>query len=170
MASLMKSLQAFVAGLARNETPAKPYEEDDHRLAAAALLFHAIAIDGVVEESERETLKDVLKKRFSLSDAETETLIKEARQRDLESVDLHSFTSVLNRTLDDDGRRRIIEMLWETVYADGTVHEFEDNMVWRVAELLGVSTRDRMLLKKKVSSGLNAGEPDAGSSDKEGDA
>jgi len=38
------------------------------------------------------------------------------------------------------------------VLADGVVHEFEANLVWRAAELLGVSTRDRVLLRKAVEA------------------
>jgi uncharacterized tellurite resistance protein B-like protein len=37
------------------------------------------------------------------------------------------------------------------VFADGVVNELEDNMVWRTAELLGVSSRDRMILRKRVA-------------------
>jgi hypothetical protein len=36
------------------------------------------------------------------------------------------------------------------------VHEFEENVVWRVAELLGVSTRDRVLLRREVRESLDA--------------
>ena len=47
-------------------------------------------------------------------------------------------------------RERIVEMMWQLVYADGSVHEFEDNVVWRVAELLGVSSQVRIRLKQAV--------------------
>jgi len=57
----------------------------------------------------------------------------------------------LKRTADETERLAIVEMMWEIVYADGHVHEFEDNTIWRVAELLGVSTRDRMTLRHKVA-------------------
>ncbi|WP_428688058.1 TerB family tellurite resistance protein, partial [Roseibium sp.] len=70
---------------------------------------------------------------------------------DEEAVDLYGFTSVLKRTTDEAERLAIVEMMWEIVYADGHVHEFEDNTIWRVAELLGVSTRDRMSLRHKVA-------------------
>jgi uncharacterized tellurite resistance protein B-like protein len=53
--------------------------------------------------------------------------------------------------LDQNGRKRIVEMLWEVVMADGIVHPFESNLVWRAAELLGVSTRDRVILKQEVA-------------------
>jgi len=42
--------------------------------------------------------------------------------------------------------------LWEVVLADGIVDEFETNLVWRVAELIGVSTRDRVTLRKMVEA------------------
>jgi uncharacterized tellurite resistance protein B-like protein len=43
-------------------------------------------------------------------------------------------------------------MMWELVYADGQVSEFEDNVVWRAADLLGVSSRDRIDLKRRVAA------------------
>ena len=49
-------------------------------------------------------------------------------------------------------------MMWEIVYADGHVHEFEDNTIWRVAELLGVSSRDRMVLRHKVAKSAPEGD------------
>jgi uncharacterized tellurite resistance protein B-like protein len=89
---------------------------------------------------------------------EARRLIREAIVRDHGAVDLHRFTSVLCAQLDQDGRKQIIEMLWEIAMADCVVHEFESNLVWRVAELLGVSARDRELLRKTVASrrGLEA--------------
>jgi len=42
-------------------------------------------------------------------------------------------------------------MMWELVYADGNVTEFEDNVVWRAADLLGISSRDRLELKHRVA-------------------
>ena len=42
-------------------------------------------------------------------------------------------------------------MMWEIVYADGRVTEFEDNLIWRVADLLGVSSRERIALRQRVA-------------------
>ena len=42
-------------------------------------------------------------------------------------------------------------MMWDVVFADGVVSEFEENVVWRIAELLGVSNRDRIMLRQKVA-------------------
>jgi uncharacterized tellurite resistance protein B-like protein len=56
------------------------------------------------------------------------------------------------RTLDEAGRLRVVEMLWEMVYADGNVTEFEQNVMWRVADLLAVSSRDRIALRERVAA------------------
>ena len=126
--------------------------EEELRLAAAALLVNATAIDGEVAPEERRKLETLLQTHFQLGDEESRRLIREAEVREQEAVDLYRFTSVLCAELDQDGRKQIIEMLWEIAMADGVVHEFESNLVWRVAELLGVSARDRVLLKKTVAS------------------
>jgi uncharacterized tellurite resistance protein B-like protein len=101
---------------------------------------------------ERRKLKALLQERFDLGGDEIRPLLEEADAREHESVDLYRFTSVLCRELDQDGRKRIVEMLWEVVMADGVLHEFETNLVWRTAELLGVSTRDRVTLRQAVAA------------------
>lgn len=140
-----------IFGAARPEEEPE-FDPGDHRVAAAALAVHAIAIDGVIDDTEKATLRSVLQAHFSLSAEETEALIEEARRRDLEAVDLYAFTSVLKRRLDDEGRLAVVEMLWRVIHADGGIHEFEDNLVWRVAELLGVSSRERIRLRRSVGS------------------
>ena len=43
-------------------------------------------------------------------------------------------------------------MMWDIAYADGRVSEFEENVVWRVAELLGISSRERIALRQEVAA------------------
>lgn len=149
MLDAIKSFFAELDGSASDE----PFEETDQRLAAAALLYHVIAIDGAVSAEERRKLCEVLTRHYQLDDDEVAELMAAAEAADHEAVDLYGFTSVLKRRLDADGRKGVIRMMWEMVYADGSMNEFEDNVVWRVAELLGVSSRDRMELKRSVRGG-----------------
>ena len=120
------------------------------KVAAAALLVHATIVDGEVSRSETEVLRDVLERRFKLDHGQAGRLIKQAVEKEKDSVDLYGFTSVLTRNLDRKGRLQVVEMLWEIVMADGIIHEFEANLVWRAAELLGVTSRDRIRLRKSV--------------------
>lgn len=148
---MLSAFKRFIREVTLGDSGKLKFAEDDKRLAAAALLFHLVDIDGVVDESESRKLREILMEHFQLSDAETTELIKTAKQRDSEAVDLYGFTSVLKRTMDETERLAVVEMMWQIVYADGHVHEFEDNTIWRVAELLGISTRDRMTLRHKVA-------------------
>jgi len=97
----------------------------------------------------------VLQGPFNLDDVATEELIEAAIAADRDAVDFYHFTSLINRTLDDDGRRRIVEMMWEMVYLDGRASEFEDNVMWRVSDLLNIPARDRIELRRRVA-GENA--------------
>lgn len=123
---------------------------DQVKTATAALLFHAIAIDGVADEKERERIHALLRGHFQMSDDEVAELLLDAEKHEQEAVDLYRFTSVLRDRLSLDEKRMIIEMMWRLVYADGELAALEDNLIWRTAELLAVPTRDRMELKKLV--------------------
>jgi len=148
---MLDSLRNFISDLTGgNKHPAR-FEENDYRLAAAALLVHACTIDGKMTDAEREKLSAVLKSRFKLDDNATEELIDVGTQAEHESVDLYHFTSLINRSLDEDGRIGIVEMMWEIVFADGRVNEFEDNLMWRCADLLGVSSRERIAARRRVA-------------------
>lgn len=123
----------------------------DPRVAAAALLYHVAAADGTVTDAELDRLKSSIAAEFALEAAEAADVMRAGREADLDAVDLYRFTTVLMSRLDAERRVHFIERLWEVTYADGKVHELEDNTVWRIAELLGVSGRDRMLMKKRVT-------------------
>jgi uncharacterized tellurite resistance protein B-like protein len=78
-------------------------------------------------------------------------LVAEATAAEQEAIDLYKFTAQLNRSLDETGRARIVEMMWQIAYADGGVTEFEDNLIWRAADLLGVSRDERIALRERVA-------------------
>lgn len=147
---MFRALSDFIADITGGNREAHLFEDNDYRLAAAALLVHVMSIDGAVTEVERQIVKTILADRFSLSAEDTETLVDLAIARDAEAVDLYAFTSVLNRALDEEGRLRIVEMMFEVAYADGGLTEFEDNLVWRAAELLNIGSRDRVRIKREV--------------------
>lgn len=154
---MFNSIRDWIDRLSRAGEGREVYAGSDPRLSVAAILVHIVAVDGVVKEAEKRRLRDCLKGHYKLSDSETEALIEEATQRDEQAVDLYSFTSVLKRELDDEGRREVVELMWEMVFADGDVNEFEDIVVWRVAELIGVSTRERMVIRKRIEDKRTAG-------------
>ena len=147
---MFESFKSFITEFVDGEKHPDQFAEDDYRLAAAAMLVHTAAIDGEMSQSERDKLHAVIKQRFALDDATTDELITKATAAEHEAVDLYHFTHQLNRALDDDGRAKIVEMMWEIVYADGQRDELEDNLIWRAADLLGVSANERIALRHRV--------------------
>jgi uncharacterized tellurite resistance protein B-like protein len=149
---MLERLRKFLSEVAEGGKHPAHFDHNDYRLAAAALLVHTAEIDGNMSAAERQKLHAVIQRLFALSEAETDTLISEATEGEHEAIDLYHFTTVINRSLDENARLRIIEMMWEIVYADGRVSEFESNLIWRAADLLGISSRDRIELGRRVAS------------------
>lgn len=134
------------------ERGGKTFGKDDPRLAVAALMFHIIDADGDRHEKERKRIAETLSEAYQLQDGELSALLAAAEAADQEAIDLYSFTSVIKRHLDERERIHFIELMWEIAYADGEVGEMEDNVMWRVAELIGVSSRERLTLKHAVAA------------------
>jgi len=153
---MLTALKNFINELTGEAERPKPFEAADYQLAAAALLVHIASIDGEFDDNERARIQQLVEARFGQSPEAARELIQAAWESEREAVDLYRFTSVLKRRLDEDGRRQVVGMLWDMAHADGEVHEFEENVVWRVAELLGVSTRDRVELRREVRDSLAA--------------
>jgi uncharacterized tellurite resistance protein B-like protein len=155
---MFQAFKDFVSELTGGHKDPSRFEEGDYRLAAAALLVHVGTIDGGLSDVERAKLNTIVKRCFALDDAAAEALIVQATAAEQEAIDLYHFTRLLNRSLDEEGRIRMVEMMWQVVYADHQVTEFEDNLIWRAADLLGVSQQERIALRERVAGG-QADEP-----------
>ncbi|MCF4099947.1 TerB family tellurite resistance protein [Maritalea mediterranea] len=121
----------------------------DPKMCVAALLVHLSAVDGESSDEEKAAIKDTLQSYYGLSPQEVKSLLDLAIEQSNDAVDLYAFTSVLNQ-LEVEEKHAIINMMWQIVFVDQHNHELEDNMVWRVAELIGVSARERTLLRAEV--------------------
>jgi uncharacterized tellurite resistance protein B-like protein len=146
---MLDALRRFLTDLSDAPGPA-PTDEEAVRVAVAALLTHLVLADGVVEDEERAMLEQTLAAQFDLDPHAARTLVEAGREREKEAVDFYAFTSLLKRSLDAAGRREVVRMMWEVVYADGAAGELEDNIVWRIAELLAVPNRERLEIRHAV--------------------
>jgi uncharacterized tellurite resistance protein B-like protein len=154
---MLDGLRQFIANVvAPSGHPDRALDDTGYRLAATALLIHVISLDGEPSQIEKRKLHSLIESRLGLDPGTADELIASATLVEGEAVDLYHFTSVIMREVDEAGRLRIVEMMWELVYADGQVSEFEDNVVWRAADLLGVSSRDRIELKHRVAGRQSA--------------
>ena len=126
----------------------------DARQAVAALLIHASRIDGEIDPAELAARDRLLKQKFDLAEAEIASLVMEAEGAEDAAADLHRFTQAIKDTYEREHRGHIVEMLWEIVLADGVIDEHEAHLVWRVAGLLGFTTRENVDFRRAVQSRL----------------
>src|ERR1700736_1562251 len=118
---MLDSLKQFLIDLSGGTKQQSHFCDNDYRLAAAALLIHICTVDGEMSAAERATLHAPLQHPFALDDVINGGLIDAAVTADRDAIDLYHFTSLLNRSLDEEGRSRMVEMMWQMIYADGRV-------------------------------------------------
>ncbi len=138
------------------EAPAAPLVEDRVRLAAAGLLAKVALSDGTVAAVERARMETVLADRFDLTAEEAAALVEESETTAAQALDLFQFTKLIVAHVEPENRVRIIEMLWEVVYADGVLDDHEGQVMRRLAGLLFVPDRDSGAARKRVMARLQA--------------
>lgn len=130
-------------------------EIDELHLAAASLLVEAACHDMHFDEAERTKIETLVQARFGLSAEESATLI-EAAEREVDgAVQLLHFTRAIKDRFSHEERVEMVEMLWEVVYADGVLHDYEANLMRRIGGLLYVTDQERGAARKRVLARLN---------------
>lgn len=119
--------------------PDSRFDDDDCQVAAAVLLLHVAAVDGAITPSEQDRLARLLIQRFGLGAESVGALIEAAQRRDHETADIIAVAERLRRRLDAPERQRLLAMMWAMARADGHLHEFEENLLWRAAIWLDVA-------------------------------
>lgn len=132
-----------------DDRPKQPVEDELH-LAAAVLLVEAARLDGTFEASERAKIRALLIDHFGLSGDEAETLLGAAEAAQSERHQLLPYTRTIKQQFSEDDRIRLMEMLWEVVYADDELHDHEASLLRRIGGLIYVTDRERGAAKRRV--------------------
>ena len=127
---------------------------DELRTAAAALLVEVAYVDESFSPAEQTAIRELLERRFDLSPAAAGELLATARGAAERSAQLFGFARTINERLSSGQRVELIEMLWEVAYADGVLDPEEDLLIRRIAGLIAVSDRDRVLARQRVVARL----------------
>jgi len=116
-------------------------EDMEHalRVATAVLLVEIARADFVVEPAERQRLRQLLEQEFQLTEIELEALLEEAEADADRLVSIQHITRLLNEHYDHAMKRRVVEMMWHLVYADGEKSHYEEHLIRQVADLLYLS-------------------------------
>ncbi|MGH9456697.1 MAG: TerB family tellurite resistance protein [Thermoanaerobaculia bacterium] len=123
--------------------PPSPEErERDHqhriRLATAAVLLETAYADSSFSLAEQQNIVGYLRDRFELSEDDARELIESAEEHRSDAVDHFAVTNVLRRNIPLDERIEIVKEMWRLVYHDGHLHQYENYLVRKLADLLGL--------------------------------
>lgn len=125
--------------------------EQSKLLAAVALMVEIIAVDDEQHDTEKAMLRHILSSRFNTSEHHAEQLIEQAEQAHEDSTDFFRFTSEINREFSAREKIDLIESLWQLAWADEHIHELEQHVIRRLANLLHVSHKDFIATKLRVT-------------------
>ncbi|MCP3687790.1 MAG: TerB family tellurite resistance protein [Gammaproteobacteria bacterium] len=106
------------------------------QVSTATLLLEVVRADFEVQESEIEKLHELLKQQFLLNTEELTQIVAEAQDKADHLVSLQHITRQLNQQFSEAEKLRVIEMMWEIVFADGNLDHYEEHLIRQVAELL----------------------------------
>ena len=132
---MIKRLKNLFRGMTGDEAPGT---EHDIATAVAALMVEVMLMDGRLDEAEQGVIASLLKRRFSMDDAAIDALIRQATTEADKAHDLFQFTSRIIKAYPINQRSAIIRELWQVAMADGHADAYEEQLIRRIAELIGV--------------------------------
>lgn len=150
--SFASRLVELVTGISRSSPVNEALEaaETDERLAAAALLVHVARADGNLAEAERDRLLHLLRSRFGVTPEQCERFFERADEIDLAIDDVASLVEMMGHDVEPAERRRLLGMAYAIASADGLLHEFEDDLIWRIGRLFGFDDAEIALIRSEA--------------------
>jgi uncharacterized tellurite resistance protein B-like protein len=134
-------------------------QDADHenalRLATAALLVEMGRADHYGDGDDAALIIELLRENFVMESEDVGALYEFATEKADQVVSLHELTSLLHRSLNDEERGRLLEMMWRVAYADKRLDPLEDSLVRKVADLLYVRNTSLMKIRDRVLSNID---------------
>ena len=132
-------------------------QEDDNNDIdiLAGLLIEAANTDGNVSQDEINNISSSLINVFKESPKDVERALFKALDDKDNSRSLYFYTSKLNKSFSHEKKILLIEVLWEVILSDNEIHDFESNLLRRLAGLLYVSDIECGNAKKRATYKVN---------------
>jgi uncharacterized tellurite resistance protein B-like protein len=108
-----------------------------------ALLIELAQSDRHLEPAELATIERIVSERFGLEPPTTARLIAAARRELDAALEDWVFATAVREGFDAKERVEIVEMLWEVVYADGSLARLEASLMRRLSAQLEIGETER---------------------------
>ena len=133
-----------------NQNSTEEKDESKHLGLLSGLMIEAAYTDGQISDSELGKIKLSLINIFEEDPNKVNVALDEAINNKDNSKSLYHYTSYINKNFTDDKKLLLIEAMWEIVLSDGKVHDYESNLIRRLAGLLYISDINSGNARKKA--------------------
>ena len=112
--------------------------EDPLRLATAAVLLEIAHADGQFTPAEDGDVVGFLESAFQLDEPAVRELIATADDMRQHTIDHFALTNYIRRNATLDERVEVVKTMWRVAYSDGRLTDYENYLVRKLADLLGI--------------------------------
>lgn len=141
----------FKSNISIDEKKPKKDKSRNIQVATCALLIEMAGIDDEFDQAEKGRIIEIIKRNYNLTDQEIDRLMDLARQELDSRIDLWNFTNLINQNYTIQQKKKVIETIWEVVYADGRLSAHEDYLVHKLYKMLGLTHKQLIEAKMKVA-------------------
>ena len=131
-------LQSLKNIFASEKSPNSDHENNEIDILSG-LMIEAANTDGEITQEELNKISHSLINIFKEDPKVVEISLTKAFENKDNSKSLYYYTSKLNKSYSNENKIKLIEVLWEIILADNEIHDFETNLIRRLAGLLYIS-------------------------------
>jgi len=125
--------------------------KNEEIISASAMLLSIAKADDNLDNEEIESIKDIIKDFFQLTDNdEIEKLINISKNELSKSTDIFEFGRTLNSNWSYEDKVDFICCTFEVGYSDGELHYFEEHIIKKIATILNVNHQDLIQSKSDM--------------------
>ena len=147
---MLDTIRRFFEERLNQEEDDAPAGTDPVALATAALMIEVMRADDGADPEASTRVLAALEETFGLPHDEIAELIGLAEQELASATDLYQFTRLISRHWGQPGRIALIRNMWRVAWADGSIHEYEEQLIRRIAGLLYVRHSDFIATKREA--------------------
>jgi len=151
-------MKSILSKIFQSSEPQSSNFDQEHalRVATATLLVEVSRADFVEQQSELDRMRQLMAKQFCLNQTELDELMNQAREGAEKLVSIQHITRLLNQNFDAPMKLRVIEMMWQVIYADGIKDHYEEHLIRQVCELLYVPHSKFIQARHKAEQSIDS--------------
>ncbi len=130
-------------------------EDKNYLRLLCGLMIEAANLDDKITAEELKKIKSILVDSFQEDPNAVVKELDSAIQNKNNSKSLHFYTSKFNKEYDHTKKILLIEKMWEIILSDDNLHDYEANLIRRLAGLLYISDVESGNAKKRALNNLN---------------